>query len=270
MNGSLSAPLLFNWEPPRQRRGAISVFLVASLIAHALCFYIFQIVYPPTVALLPPPARITLIAPESEEGRTLLRWIEAEDPALAFATQRPPEARWHALPRVRHLPSYLAREPALQELPPMVTDLRPPSSQPPAAVPIFHPGPPSMIGAMATTVSFSNELDTLGSPALPPQNFSASNNESPENVRFRIAVGAWGEIRYCFPLNSSADPALDEQARHYLVRCRFPAKTSSTKGGVVSPTHDEGSVPLTWGVATIEWGNDVSRPYATSTTTNRP
>lgn len=142
MNTSLSAPaptlLLFNWEPPRRRKAAITAFLLASLIAHALCFYIFQIVYPPTVSLLPPPARVSLIAPNSEEGRTVLRWVDAEDPALAFVTQRPPEARLHALPKVRHIPYYLAREPVLKEVPPLVTDLRMPSSQPPTAVPIVH------------------------------------------------------------------------------------------------------------------------------------
>ena len=268
MNASLSAPLLFNWEPPRQRKGAILAFLLASLIAHALCFYIFQIVYPPTVALLPAPTRISLIAPDSEEGRTLLRWVEAEDPALAFATQRPPEARLHALPKVRHLPFYFGREPALRELPPMVTDLRAPSSQPPGAVPIFHPPAPSTISALPTTVSFSNELDALGSPALPPPNFSASNNESPENVRFRIAVDAWGEIRYCFLLDSSGDTALDEQARHYLICCRFPGKTSPANPE--SPASDKSDAPLTWGVATIEWGSDASRSRATSATTITP
>jgi hypothetical protein len=274
MNASLSASLLFNWEPPRQRIGAITAFLVASLIAHAVCFYIFQIVYPPTVALLPAPTRISLIAPDSEEGRTLLRWIEAEDPALAFATQRPPEARLHALPKVRHLPFYLAREPALKELPPMITNLRAPSSQPPGAVPILHPPALSTVGTVKTSVSFSNELDALGSPSLPQPNFSASNNESPENVRFRIAVDDGGEIRYCFLLNPSGDAALDEQARHYLISCRFPGKSSSTKTAAASatPTSDKDDAPLTWGVATIEWGSDVSRSRlrATSAITNTP
>jgi len=59
----------------------LAAFLVLSLMAHALCFYVFQIVYPTPVALLPPPGRVTFITPDSEEGRTLLRWIDAEDPA---------------------------------------------------------------------------------------------------------------------------------------------------------------------------------------------
>jgi len=79
-------PLLFSWDSPRRRRTMLAAFLVLSLVAHALCFYVFQIVYPTPVALLPPPARVTFIAPDSEEGRTLLRWIDAEDPAVAFTT----------------------------------------------------------------------------------------------------------------------------------------------------------------------------------------
>jgi len=100
--------LLFSWDSPRRLKAGITAFVALSLIAHALCFYIFQIIYPPTVALLPPPARITLITPASDEGRTLLRWIDAEDPALAFTTHRPSEARLRALPKVEHVPSYLA------------------------------------------------------------------------------------------------------------------------------------------------------------------
>jgi hypothetical protein len=264
MNASLSAPaepLLFDWESLGHRKGAIAAFLMASLIAHALCFYIFQIVYPPTVALLPPPARISLISPDSEEGRTLLRWIEAEDPAVAFATQRPPEARLHSLPKVRHVPSYLAKEPALKEIPPMVADLRAPSSQPPVAVPILYQPAASAMDATPTTVSFSNELDAWGAPTLPAPNFAASNNESPENVCFRLAVGPRGDVRYCFPLNSSGDPALDEQARHYLMLGRFSGR--STMG-------DKSTEPLTWGIATIEWGSDVARSRATPTPTGTP
>src|SRR5437868_15174172 len=83
------ASLLFEWAPPTGEKFLISSFLVGSLIVHALAFYLFRIIYPPAIAVLPPPARVNLIAADSEEGQTLLRWIEAEDPALASATVRP-------------------------------------------------------------------------------------------------------------------------------------------------------------------------------------
>ena len=74
--------LLFNWQPPRPRKLSIVMFVCASALVHAFCFYLFQIVYAPAVVLLPPPAKVSLITSSSEEGRTMLRWIDAEDPAL--------------------------------------------------------------------------------------------------------------------------------------------------------------------------------------------
>ena len=251
-------PLLFNWEPPRRRKLAITAFLALSLLGHALCFYIFQIVYPTTIALLPPPAHVSLISATSEEGRTLLRWVDAEDPALAFATQRPPEAKLRVLPKTSHVPSYLASSPALKEVPPVVVDLATPSSQPPGAVPIHREVTPATV-ATPTAVFFSNELEVLGAPTLPAPEFTASNNEPPQAIRFRVAIARRGEIRYCFALNSSGDPALDEQARHYLTLCRFSAGLTRSS---------ESDQSLLWGVAAIEWGNDVARRKATSIKTD--
>lgn len=244
-------PLLFQWDSPKGRRLAIAMFLVLSIVAHAFCFYVFQIVYPPTVALMPPPARVSLITDDTEEGRSLLRWIESEDPALAFATHRPPEGRFRALPKVAHIPSYLTRDPILKEVPPQVTDLRPPSINPPGPVPISRPPPPRDVGPIATTASFSEEFDALGPPVTPPAQFTASNNESAQSARFRVAVTAQGGIRHCFVIESSGDPALDEQARNYLTLCRFPSPS-------VQPSADNNS--LVWGTATLDWGNDISRP----------
>jgi hypothetical protein len=51
------------------------------------------------------------------------------------------------------------------------------------------------------------------------------------------------------PLNSSGDPALDAQARHHLTMVRFhPLETVTNQAATV------------WGIATIEWGNDIKRP----------
>ncbi|HYY34940.1 MAG TPA: hypothetical protein VE867_01065 [Candidatus Binatia bacterium] len=246
-------PLLFSWDSPRRRRVAILAFLALSLLAHAVCFYIFQVVYPPTVTLLPPPARVALITPASEEGRTLLRWIDAEDPAVAFTTHRPQEARLRALPKVEHVPSYHAMEPTLKELPPLEVDSRAPDSQPPGAVPFIRQKNASPARLIRTSVSFSSELDALGVATMPALKFVASNRETPEAIRFRVAVSRLGEIRYCFPMNSSGDPALDEQARLYLARCRFPKR---------APSDGKSDALLTWAIATIEWGGDIARPQA--------
>lgn len=261
VSGPTIAPLLFNWEAPRRRKVAIAGFLAASVIAHAVCFYLFQIIYPPTIALLPAPARVSLISANSEEGRTLLRWIEAEDPALASTTLRPQEAKAHALPKVQHLPSYAGYEPDLKEPPPLMVDLRMPSAQPPGAVPINHPRVPPVSRDAPTVVSFSREIENLGTASVPSIKFAASNNEPPEQVRFRIGVSSAGDVRYCFPINSSGDPALDEQARHYLVLCRFPARP---------PTGWTPGESMVWGVATIGWGNDIAPVPAISATRGAP
>jgi hypothetical protein len=245
--------LIFNWESPAARNLAIAGFLLLSFVGHAACFYIFQIVYPPTIALLPPPARLSLITPDSEEGRTLLRWVESEDPALASRTERPPEAKTYLLPKLEHVPSYVASEPVLKELPPLLVDLSMPSSQPPGAVPVTRRRTAQKPAVIPTTVTFSKEIENLGPPALPPLKFNASTSEAPQAINFRIAVSSHGEILYFLPLNSSADPALDEQARHYLALCRFPSRLAPSNQALV------------WGTAIVEWGNDVARPQPTPT-----
>ncbi|PYJ35140.1 MAG: hypothetical protein DME88_02945, partial [Verrucomicrobia bacterium] len=183
---SAAEPLIFSWESPRGQKLAITIFLALSLGAHALCFYIFQIVYPPTIALLPPPARVTLITSASEEGRTLLRWIDSEDPALAFTTHRPPETRLHALPKAEHVPSYSAMQPTLKNIPPLERDLRIPSCHPPGAVRLVRQKTTPAMDVFKTSVSFSMEFDALGGPMLPQANFAASTEETPQTIRFRV------------------------------------------------------------------------------------
>jgi hypothetical protein len=254
-------PLLFAWDSPRHQRTMLAAFLVLSLIAHALCFYLFQIVYPTPLALLPPPARVTFIAPDSEEGRTLLRWIDAEDPAVAFTTQTAPGARLGALPKTEHLPSYSTIEPILKELPPPKPDLRIPSTRPPGAVHSIARKAASAKGTARTYISFSKEFDQLGTPTVPQPGFATSTEETPETLRFRVAVNDLGEIRYCFPINSSGDPALDEQARLQVVRSRF----SQHRGAGIEPGSS-----LVWGMATIQWGSDVARPQQAPAATVTP
>ena len=245
MNASAPA-LLFRWEAPRRRSRALIAFLGASFVAHVFGFYFFQVVYPTTVSLTPAPRRVNFISAKSEEGAALLRWIEAEDPALASTTRRPAEAKRYLLGKIEHVPSYSESEPMLKEAPPLTVDLRVPSARPPGPVPLRQPAKPAAIGPVPTRVAFSVEIQSLGQATFAPSKFKASTKDPPQNARFRIAVDPRGAIVYCFPLESSGDTGLDEQARQHLVLCRFPNRSTSDAENLV------------WGIATIEWGNDVA------------
>ena len=253
-------PLLFSWDSPRQQKAVLAIFVVMSLVGHAFCFYVFQIVYPTPVALLPPPAGVTFIVPDSEQGRTLLRWIDAEDPALAFTTHAP-QTKIDAVSKAEHLPSYFALDPPLKKIPAFKPDLRIPSSRPPGAVPSLSRKTDSAGAMDRTYISFSKELKQFGVANIPKTRFAASHEETPETLRFRIAVSDLGEIRYCFPINSSGDRALDEQGRLQLVRSHFsPFRFTSDRPGL----------SLVWGTATIQWGSDVARPLKAPAATVTP
>lgn len=250
-----TAPLIFSWAPPRKRRRALIVFLIFSFLLHALCFYIFQIVYPPTVALLPPPARMTLISPDNAESLALLRWVEAEDPALATTTQRTSEAKSFVLPPTEHHPFYATHQPKLRTLPPPAPDLSIPST---AAV---GPVPPPQMKVAATGLTrktmalFADLPPNLGDPIFADFKFRLTRPDAPANARFRVAIDGRGAIRFCFLIESSGDPALDEQGRNFLQLCRFksPSRTG-TNENVPPPT----ATGLFWTTTTILWGNDLA------------
>jgi outer membrane biosynthesis protein TonB len=245
--------LLFRWERPRQRRFAIAGFLLASAALHALCFYLFQVVYPPAISLLPPPAQVSVIAPTSNEARTFLNWLNAEDPALASQTQRPADARAFQLPKLAHVPSYLSVPPKLKELPPRQAVTRAPAAMPPAPVPEAPASRPIPPLVAPSTLYFSDPLRGL-LVAHPDLKFRASSREAPESARFRLAVDSLGVVRYTFIEQSSGDAALDAQARHDLALSRFQMGTGKTPG-------------LVWATATFEFGTDLELPPAAAART---
>ena len=247
---------VFNWGSRRGRKLSLISFITASALLHALCFYVFQIIYPPAVALLPPPARVTVITPDSDEGRVLWRWIEAEDPALSSTTQRPPDAPAPAPPKPAHVPSYAGRLPRLKEVPPSEPDLRVPSAQPPGPVPMSRGAAATPAPQMVpTTLTFATDLDPLGAAEIPPLQFTTSSKEPPQGAHFRVGISPRGDVRYCFIDTSSGDAALDAQARSYIVRSRFPA-VASRQWKIENE--------LFWTTATVQWGNDIAAPATTA------
>ena len=248
MNATAAVPFIFNWDQPKRRKLVLAGFIALSFAIHVFAFYLFQVVYPQDVSLLPAPRRVNLMTASSEQTSTLLHWIDSEDPALASTTRRPAHMQRREMGKVEHVPSYFAREAALKEPPPLTVDLRIPSAQPPGPVPIARSPTAAPAGVQPTRVSFSGELQKLGVPKFVPASFKASTNETPQNAQFRIAVDPKGAVVYCFTLASSGDAGLDELARQHLALARFAPRAGS-----------DGDA-LAWGIATIEWGNDVARP----------
>ncbi|HZE12678.1 MAG TPA: hypothetical protein VE086_02880, partial [Chthoniobacterales bacterium] len=144
---------------------------------------------------------------------------------------------------------YLGRQPALRDLPPAPPALRIPSANPPAPVEKPVTATQLVTKSVATIIRFSPQFVSLISPQTPVLKFIASNREAPEPARFTIAVDDKGDVRHCFLKTSSGDAALDEQARKYIAASRVPAVRSHSS----SPTDS-----LTWGDATVEWGNDIT------------
>jgi hypothetical protein len=150
----------------------------------------------------------------------------------------------------------------LKEASPLIADLREPSAQPPGAVRIVSPTAGSESSEkISTTISFSREFTSLGVAFVPPLKFNASTYEAPQNMRFRVGVGPGGNVQYCFPLTSSGDSALDEQARQTIALCRFHRAASRQPADVQE---------LLWGIVTVDWGNDVAPPVATSNRSTTP
>jgi len=252
MNASTYGPpegdLLFHWERPRRHKIAIAGFLLASIALHALCFYLFQVVYPPAISLLPPPAQVSVITATTPEGHAFLNWLEAEDPALASQTHPPPEARGYQLPRLAHVPSYRAVPPRLKEAPPPPSLELAPSAAPSAPVPIATEKFPLRLPPTPTTIRFSENLADRA-VTHPTLRFRPSLREAPESARFRIAVDSLGILRYAFLEESSGDSALDEQARQYLALCRFQPLNRLTNDS-----------SLTWATANFDFGTDLQLP----------
>ncbi len=246
MNAPASTPrpeTIFRWDHPRRPWGVVLLFLAGSLAAHAFCFYLFRISYPPAMPLLPAPARLQVIDGNTEEGRAFLRWLEAEDPALASTTLRPPGQKAFALPSPAHQPSYAGRIPSLQ-LPEY--GAAPASARPDP----FPPGPvprPSLSRAPApvagpTSILLGPEAGGERRPA--GRVFASAHPGTPANARFRFAFDNHGIIRHIFREESSGDAALDEQARALLVGLRLPASAP-------------GRETLIWSEAVFLWGNDL-------------
>jgi len=217
------------------------VCVLGSLLAHAATFFLFQVVYPERVTIPQPAPQVSLLTPSSPENIALLRWIEAEDPAL-IANDHPVAPP--GLADVRYRPSFATPRTAPLGAPaepshgvrfPRAKDKLSPVDSP---API--PEQPTPGVAEKTSIGFSGALTGRAKPQNPSIVFAYQARAPVEPTTVLLGVNAQGEVRFSLLQNSSGDPGLDELALAYLRGIAFTPATA----------------PMAWGFATISWGAD--------------
>jgi hypothetical protein len=215
--------------------------VLGSLLAHAGTFFLFHVVYPQRVTIPQPAPRVSLLTPSSPENVALLRWIEAEDPALVANDDSvsPP-----GLVDVHYRPSFASPRTAPLGAPPeQVQAVRFPRAEDHLSVtdsPILSAESPASVASLPTSVAFSGELRSRPIAAEPPMAFDYRATDPAKPTSVLLGVNEQGEVRFSLVQESSGDQRLDDLALAHLRQIVFAPAPSA----------------MTWGFATFLWGSD--------------
>lgn len=213
--------------------------VLGSLFAHAATFFLFQVVYPQRVTILQPAPHVSLITPSSPENIALLRWVEAEDPALIARDNSVPPP---GLAQVEYRPSYMTPRTAPAGAPvERVKDVAFPPAMDRIEVAAAEAGPAAVSPMPSvTTVQFAGALAGRSLTKNPPLPAPRLALEPVKSTVLLIGVDAQGEIRFPVLQEPCGNPDLDNLAIQHLSRVNFaPA--------------DEAII---WGHVTFAWGAD--------------
>lgn len=237
-----SAPgLTFHWPARRGVSFMLPGFILLSLFAHALAFYVFQVAYPTSASIASPPAQVSLLTPSNPIHLAMLRWIEAEDPAIAST---PPEISPRNLFDLRYKPSYAE----VHAVPKAVVRGPVPLIFPPARNPLAIIGSAiapqqkvtAPIPAPRSVVRFSGALANRPIKDQPPIEITSKSSAALAPTRFLIGVSDRGEVREIFLQAGSGDKSIDDEAADRLQKFGFAPADQA----------------VAWGFATFFWGGD--------------
>ena len=244
-----ATPVDLTFSTPNDSGFPFVLFLcvLGSLLAHAATFFLFQVVYPQRVTIPQPPPQVSLLTPSSPENIALLRWIDAEDPAL-IANDNPVTPP--GLADVQYRPSFAS---------PRTAPLGPPAEPthrvrfPVAAEKLSESVSGSAISqpvapraADQTSITYSGPLKERAT-TQPHFAFAYHTAAPVEPTTVLLGVSDTGKVRFSVLQQSSGDSQLDELAVTSLNGISFAPSTA----------------PITWGYATIAWGADAYTKKAT-------
>lgn len=225
----------------------MGLFLFCSFVLHAFCFYLFQVVYPPSERFTPNPARITFLSGNDSNSRAKLTSLE--DRVVYFDSSGSDSAARVRIEdyTVAFKPSFAGYAPKLRELPetergsalpPTIefhrTDL--PAPSPPA--PAERPGP-------VAERTPGPRLDLEGQLAGRLTGGAGDWEWTPEESKalegrhaiIRLAVDEKGAVRHAL-VHRGIESGLDAGI---LARVRAMRLAAAPGGGLV------------WGTLRLEW-----------------
>ncbi|MEI6350176.1 MAG: hypothetical protein WCP06_03610 [Verrucomicrobiota bacterium] len=243
MNSVFRGNLIFRW-PERSASLVLPSLFLGSVAAHALAFYLFQVVYPPTVSIAPPPAQVTFVPPSTPENKEILRWVEAQNPTANESIQ---EATPPGLGELRYNPSYAT----VHTQPKPVEHLPEAIGFPPAldSLALTAPVPRKLVTPVVgvpSSLTFSANLAARDPHPAAPISTASAMKANLQPGEFLIGVNEAGDVRYCFLQTSSGDRNLDQESETLLEARRFSP---------IAPGPDDS---LTWGFARFIWGGTPS------------
>lgn len=232
--------LSFAWTEEKRRSLLLPAFILLSLIGHAATFFLFQVTYPQQVTIPAPTPTVSVLDPNREDHQAILRWVASADPALtAISSTAEPKG----LLEMEYHPSFTTPRTPLRFIPAESDPVRFPPVLDTATLlrrvqPLAQPTAPPLPKA-ETRLAISGPL--AGRTLMAGFQAQASVETIPQSTTFFVGVGADGIPKYSFPQHTAGQTALEQAAAAGLQGMRF------------APADEE----ITWGMVTIEWGDEV-------------
>ncbi len=238
-------PLTFAWWETRTFPRLLPVFIVLSLAANAVAFFIFQVNTAPTATIPRPAPHVYLLSPSAPENAAFMNWLAAEDPALAAGQA---EAPAQGLATATYLPSFGTTRTAARYLPREISAMPFPSGR--DAMEVIRsataeaPAPQKSLVAMAETkLSLSGGLAGRAWTTRPV--IQAKSATPLGDAQFLLGVTPRGEVQYVFLQRPSGDSASAQTADAVAARALAAASLAPVEG------------EMAWGFASIAWGPEI-------------
>lgn len=243
------ATLAFDWKRGGRWSFRVPVLVFVSLFAHALCFYVFQVVYPASERFDPAPARITLLSPGDPRSREMLRAIEDRVVYLDASTRETVRETPMESYSVAFRPSFADFELELKTAPGAAVES--PAADPfefeSAVLPEVAPAEPRDDPAAARRAPGSGEFQVIPGDTLRDRAIVARGDWTWADARraelegqrvvLTVCVTPQGRLQHVL-VNSGIESSLDAKI------------VAAARGILFAPA--DGGEPL-WGTLRIQW-----------------